>query len=68
MAMASKMLEGLVIEGSFKWLTKRQSAFDEDIEDMEGSPSAGKNWFPQLSLPANVVVRRCSKLVLCSAR
>lgn len=69
MAMVSKtrnMLEGLVKEGSFKWLTKRQSAFDEDIEDMERSPSAGKNWLPELSLTANVVVRRCSKLVLCS--
>ncbi|KAG6404023.1 hypothetical protein SASPL_136259 [Salvia splendens] len=67
MAMVNKtrnMLEGLVKEGSFKWLTKRQSAFDEDIEDMERSPSAGKNWLPELSLTANVVVRRCSKLAV----
>ncbi|XP_057770551.1 uncharacterized protein LOC130990348 [Salvia miltiorrhiza] len=74
MAMVSKtrnMLEGLVKEGSFKWLTKRQSVFDEDIEDMERSPSAGKNWLPELSLTANVVVRRCSKILglsLCQLR
>lgn len=66
MAVVSKtrnMLEGLVREGSFKWLTKRRSSFDEEIEDMENSPSAGKNWLPELSITANVVVRRCSKLV-----
>ncbi|XP_041998413.1 uncharacterized protein LOC121748247 isoform X2 [Salvia splendens] len=66
MAMVNRtrnMLEGLMKEGSFKWLTKRQSAFDEDIEDMERSPSAGKNWLPELSLAANVVVRRCSKIL-----
>lgn len=69
MAMVSKtrnMLEGLVKDWSFKWLTKRWSVFNEEIEDIGRSPSAGKNWLPELSLMANIVVRRCSKLVLCS--
>lgn len=58
-------------EGSFKWLTKRRSSFDEEVEDMEMSPSAGKNWLPELSLTANVVIRRCSKILglsLCQIR
>lgn len=66
MTMVSKtrtMLEGLVREGSFKWLNRRRGVFDDEIEEMERSPSAGKNWLPDLSPPANVVVRRCSKLV-----
>ncbi|KAH6822251.1 heat-inducible transcription repressor [Perilla frutescens var. hirtella] len=65
------MLEGLVKEGSFKWLTRRRSSFDEEIEDMKMSPSAGKNWLPELSLTANVVVHRCSKILglsLCQLR
>ncbi|XP_051115945.1 uncharacterized protein LOC127241082 isoform X2 [Andrographis paniculata] len=57
------MLEGLVKEGSFKWLNKKRGIFDEEIEEMEQSPSAGKNWLPELSPPANVVVRRCSKIL-----
>ncbi|KAL8474823.1 hypothetical protein ACS0TY_031305 [Phlomoides rotata] len=67
MAKVSKtrnMLEGLMRDGSFKWLTRRPSVFDdEEIEDMERSPSAGSNWLPQLSLIANVVIRRCSKIL-----
>lgn len=64
MAVASKtrnMLEGLVGEGSFKWLLGKSSYFDEEIEEMESSPSAGRNWIHELSPAANVVVRRCSK-------
>ncbi|KAI3463780.1 hypothetical protein Pfo_020443 [Paulownia fortunei] len=74
MAMVSKtrnMLEGLVKDGSFKWLTKKRSVFDEEIEDMGRSPSAGKNWLPELSPVANVVVRRCSKILglsMCQLR
>ncbi|CAI9113562.1 OLC1v1014187C2 [Oldenlandia corymbosa var. corymbosa] len=66
MAMVNKtrnMLEGLVKEGSFRWLTKTRSAYDEEIEEMGRSPSAGKNWLPELSPVANVVVRRCSKIL-----
>ncbi|KAK6153409.1 hypothetical protein DH2020_013048 [Rehmannia glutinosa] len=66
MAMVSKtrnMLEGLVKDSSFKWLTKKRSVFDDEIEDMGRSPSAGKNWLPELSPVANVVVRRCSKIL-----
>lgn len=63
MAMVSKtrtMLEGLVKDGSFKWLTKNPSSLDEDLEEM-GSSSTGKNWLPELSPVANVVIRKCSK-------
>ncbi|KAI4350898.1 hypothetical protein L6164_005303 [Bauhinia variegata] len=58
-----KMLEGLVREGSFKWLLSRRSPFVEEFEEIEKSPSAGKNWIPELSPVANVVVRRCSKIL-----
>lgn len=66
MAMVNKtrnMLEGLVKDGSLKWLTRPRSAYDEEIEEIGWSPSAGKNWLPELSPVANVVVRRCSKYV-----
>ena len=64
MAVASKtrnMLEGLVKDASFKWLLTRRSSLSEEIEEMENSPSAGRNWIPELSPVANIVVRRCSK-------
>ncbi|KAL6545490.1 hypothetical protein OROGR_009364 [Orobanche gracilis] len=54
------MWEGLVKDSSFKWLTKRRSVFEEEIEDMRKSPSAGKNWLLELSPVANVLVCRCS--------
>lgn len=66
MAMASKtrnMLEGLVREGSFKWLLGRRSSFDEEFEEMGRSPSAQRNWIPELSPVANIVIRRCSKIL-----
>ncbi|KAK3007793.1 hypothetical protein RJ639_013677 [Escallonia herrerae] len=69
MAMASKtrnMLEGLVREGSFKWLIKNRSSFEEEFEEM-GKSTAGRNWMPELSPVANVVVRRCSKIIGISA-
>ncbi|KAL0423774.1 UNVERIFIED_CONTAM: hypothetical protein Sradi_0912200 [Sesamum radiatum] len=74
MAMVSRtrdILEGLVKDGSFKWLSKRRSAFEEEIEEMGRSPSGGKNWLPELSPPANVVVYRCSKILglsMCQLR
>ncbi|CAK9138316.1 unnamed protein product [Ilex paraguariensis] len=64
MAMVSKtknMLEGLVREGSFKWLIKNRSSLAEEFEEMGKSPTAGKNWLPELSPIANIIVRRCSK-------
>ena len=64
MAMASRtrnMLEGLVREGSFKWLLGSRSSFQDEIEEMGKSPSAQKNWIQELSPVANIVVRRCSK-------
>ncbi|KAL7160962.1 hypothetical protein ACSBR2_041585 [Camellia fascicularis] len=66
MAMVSKtrnMLEGLVREGSFKWLIKNRTSFAEEFEEMGSSPSAGTNWIPELSPVANIVVRRCSKIL-----
>ncbi|VVA99846.1 unnamed protein product [Arabis nemorensis] len=57
------MLEGLVKDTSFKWLLGKQSSFDEEIEEMGKSPSAGTNWIPELSPLANVIVRRCSKIL-----
>ncbi|KAG5536184.1 hypothetical protein RHGRI_023840 [Rhododendron griersonianum] len=66
MAMVSKtrnMLEGLVREGSFKWLIKTRTSFNEEFEEMRSSPSAGRNWIPELSPVANIVLRRCSKIL-----
>ncbi|KAL5748888.1 hypothetical protein ACOSQ2_026185 [Xanthoceras sorbifolium] len=66
MAVSSKtrnMLEGLVREGSFKWLLGKRSTFEEEFEEMGRSPSAPRNWIPELSPVANVVVRRCSKIL-----
>ncbi|XP_073144732.1 uncharacterized protein [Henckelia pumila] len=66
MAMVSKtrnMLEGLVKEGSFKWLSRTRSLFDEEVEELRRSTSAGNDWLPELSPPANVVVHRCSKIL-----
>ncbi|XP_062159213.1 uncharacterized protein LOC133866638 isoform X2 [Alnus glutinosa] len=66
MAVASKtriMLEGLVREGSFNWLLSKRSSFNDEFEEMGRSPSAERNWIPELSPVANVVVRRCSKIL-----
>ncbi|EPS62379.1 hypothetical protein M569_12411, partial [Genlisea aurea] len=57
------MLEGLVKDGSFKWLTKRRSVFDDDFEETGGSPSGGIDPLPELSFHAKVVVCRCSKIL-----
>lgn len=64
MAVGSKtrnLLEGLVREGSFNWLLGKRNSFDEEFEEMGRSPSAQRNWIPQLSPLANLVLRRCSK-------
>ncbi|XP_068503313.1 uncharacterized protein [Phaseolus vulgaris] len=70
MAVGSKtrnMFEGLVKEGSFKWLLGKKSYFDEELEEMENSPSAGRNFIRELSPVANLVVRRCSKILRTSS-
>lgn len=54
-------LEGLVREGSFKWLLGKRTYFDEEFEEIRDSPSAGRNWIMELSPVANIVVRTCSK-------
>lgn len=64
MATAGKtraMFEGLVKDGSLKWLLGKKSYFAEEFEEMENSPSAGKNFVRELSPVANLVVRRCAK-------
>ncbi|BAU02783.1 hypothetical protein VIGAN_11236500 [Vigna angularis var. angularis] len=61
------MFEGLVKEGSFKWLLGKKSYFDEELEEMEHSPSAGRNFIRELSPVANLVVRRCSKILKTSS-
>ncbi|KAK4766096.1 hypothetical protein SAY87_007738 [Trapa incisa] len=66
MAVASKtinMLEGIVRDSSFKWLLGNRTPFDEEFEEMGKSPSARRNWISELSPVANVVVRRCSKIL-----
>ncbi|KAL4325298.1 hypothetical protein GQ457_11G031440 [Hibiscus cannabinus] len=66
MAFASRtrnMFEALVREGSLNWLLSRRSSFAEEFEEMERSPSAGNNWMPELSPIANIIVRRCSKIL-----
>ncbi|XP_022134973.1 uncharacterized protein LOC111007092 [Momordica charantia] len=66
MAVVSKTrstIEGLVRDSSFKWLLGRRSFFDEELEEIERSPSAQRNWISELSPFANVVVRRCSKIL-----
>lgn len=55
------ILEGLVREGSLKWILSSRSSFDEEFEEMSKSPSARRNWISELSPLANVVVGRCSR-------
>ncbi|XP_058722433.1 uncharacterized protein LOC131594345 isoform X2 [Vicia villosa] len=70
MAAAGKtrtMFEGLVKDGSLKWLLGKKTSFDEEFEEMENSPSAGKSFIRELSPVANLVVRRCSKILKTSS-
>lgn len=57
------ILEGLVREGSLKWILSSRSSFDEEFEEMSKSPSARRNWISELSPLANVVVGRCSRIL-----
>lgn len=64
MAMVNKtrnIIEGLVREGSFKWLIGNKGSFDEEFQEMGRSQGSGKNWIPELSPIANIIVGRCSK-------
>ncbi|OAY65842.1 hypothetical protein ACMD2_11219 [Ananas comosus] len=66
MAMMSKtrdLLEGLVREGSFKWVLSRRTSFDEEFEEMGRSPSGRRKWISELSPMANVIVGRCSRIL-----
>ncbi|KAI3946453.1 hypothetical protein MKX01_017669 [Papaver californicum] len=55
------MLGTLVKEGAFSWILGNRNSFDEDFEEMSKSPSSRKNWLPELSSKANLIVRRCSR-------
>ncbi|KVI10978.1 uncharacterized protein LOC112506224 [Cynara cardunculus var. scolymus] len=57
------MIEGFVRDGSFKWLNKNQKSSHKELEEMKSSPSADKKWIHDLSVVANMVVRRCSKIL-----
>ncbi|XP_074312283.1 uncharacterized protein LOC141647833 isoform X1 [Silene latifolia] len=66
MTMASKtrnILEDFVREGSLKWLVGSRDSFKDELREITNSPSAGNNWIPELSPLANVVVRRCSRIL-----
>ncbi|XP_068638354.1 uncharacterized protein [Aristolochia californica] len=66
MTMMSKtrnMLEGLVREGSFKWVLSSRTPFDEEFEEMSRSPSGRRKSIPELSPLANVIVGRCSRIL-----
>lgn len=70
MAMVNKtrnMIEGLVREGSFKWLIGNRGSFDEEFQEIGRSQGSGKNWIPELSPIANIIVGRCSKILGISA-
>ncbi|KAK9668799.1 hypothetical protein RND81_13G087500 [Saponaria officinalis] len=66
MAMVSKtrnMLEDFMKEGSLKWLVGGRDSFKEELEEMGKSSSGGNIWISELSPLANVVVRRCSRIL-----
>lgn len=60
---ATSMFEGLVKQGSFKWLLGNKTSFDEEFEEMSKSPNSRRRIIPELSPVANVVLRRCSKIL-----
>ncbi|KAL4556077.1 hypothetical protein LXL04_038717 [Taraxacum kok-saghyz] len=65
MAAVSKtknMIEGFVKDGS-KWLNKNHHSLHDEFEDIKRSPSSNKNWIRDLSAVANIVIRRCSKIL-----
>ncbi|KAJ9561301.1 hypothetical protein OSB04_006461 [Centaurea solstitialis] len=57
------MIEGFVRDGSFKWMNKHHKSPHRELIEMKNSPSADKKWIHDLSVVANVVVRRCSKIL-----
>uniref|UniRef100_A0A7N0TMW6 Uncharacterized protein n=2 Tax=Kalanchoe fedtschenkoi TaxID=63787 RepID=A0A7N0TMW6_KALFE len=66
MAAAGKtriMIENMFRDGSLKWLIGNRSSFREELEEMGRSPNAPGNWIRELSPIANIVVRRCSKIL-----
>jgi hypothetical protein len=71
MAVASKtriMLEGLVREGSFNWLLSKRSSFNDEFEEMGRSPSAERNWIPELSPVSPLYLLFCNFASLVNNR
>ncbi|KAL4179096.1 hypothetical protein AMTRI_Chr13g118370 [Amborella trichopoda] len=57
------LLEGLVREGSLKWVLGGKSSIDEEYEALGRSPSGRRKCISELSPLANVVVGRCSRIL-----
>ncbi|XP_057251103.1 uncharacterized protein LOC104893571 [Beta vulgaris subsp. vulgaris] len=71
MAMVNKtknMLEDFMRDGSFKWFAGVRDSFKDDMEDLGKSSSGENNWIAELSPIANVVARRCSRILGNSTR
>ncbi|XP_023740564.1 uncharacterized protein LOC111888666 [Lactuca sativa] len=70
MAAVSKtkhMIEGFVKDGSLKWLNKSHNPLHDEFEEIKrSSSSSNKKWINDLSAVANVVIRRCSKILYIS--
>ncbi|GKE15234.1 hypothetical protein Tco_1422811, partial [Tanacetum coccineum] len=51
-----------VRDGSFKWLNKNVNSYNDEFDEMKSPPAGAedKNWIRELSVVANVVVRRCA--------
>ncbi|PWA96781.1 hypothetical protein CTI12_AA033400 [Artemisia annua] len=65
----TKNMMDYVRDGSFKWLNKSVNSYNDGFDEMKSPPAGGedKNWIRELSVVANVVVRRCAKILDISA-
>ncbi|KAF3788844.1 hypothetical protein EJ110_NYTH20179 [Nymphaea thermarum] len=57
------VIEGLVREGSFKWVLGGKDSDSQVHEEMGRTGSGRRKWFLELSPIANSVVQQCSKLL-----
>ncbi|CAN6451620.1 unnamed protein product [Victoria cruziana] len=57
------VIEGLVREGSFKWVLGGKDSDGQDHQEMARTVSGRRKWFLELSPIANSVVQQCSKLL-----
>nr|GEW49838.1 dol-P-Man:Man(7)GlcNAc(2)-PP-Dol alpha-1,6-mannosyltransferase [Tanacetum cinerariifolium] len=65
----TKNMMDYVRDGSFKWLNKNVNSYNDEFDEMKSLPAGAedKNWIRELSVVANVVVRRCAKILDISA-